>query len=141
MTLKITVTSLFSLILLAGCGGSGSGDVTGDTFGGSSTPVNPTTTADNTPTTGEQEAVEINTGADELNLQLGDAGLCTPEGINAWVDAQMRDYYIFADQVPVVDPSEYPNPSALLTDLRVAPDTFSSISPQATRTALSLIHI
>jgi len=67
---------------------------------------------------------------------LGEPGICTTEGINAWVDAQMRDYYIYFDQVPVVDPTEYDNPAALLNDLRVLPDVYSSIQSQAERTAL-----
>lgn len=139
MTIKTTAASLFSLLLLSGCfeSGSGSGDVSGD----SGIPVNPTTVAEDLPTPNEDETEELveqdtNPDTDELDQQLGQAGICSTEGINAWVDAQMRDYYIFADQVPVVDPSEYENPSALLADLRVHPDIFSSISPLASRTAL-----
>jgi len=45
----------------------------------------------------------------------------------------MRDYYIFADQVPIVNPADYPDASALLDDLRVDPDVFSGIGPQAAR--------
>ena len=67
---------------------------------------------------------------------FGEPGICTTAGINAWVDTQMRDYYIYFDQVPVVDPSDYDTPAALLADLRVQPDVYSSILPQAERTAL-----
>ncbi len=67
---------------------------------------------------------------------LGEPNVCTPEGINAWVDAQMRDYYIYFDQVPVVNPSDYATAADLLDDLRVSPDEYSSISPQVERETL-----
>ena len=69
-------------------------------------------------------------------IATGEPGICTTEGINAWVDAQMRDYYIYFDQVPVVNPSDYRSPASLLNDLRVPPDAYSSIVPEAARTAL-----
>jgi len=130
LTLKLTVASVCSLMLLTGC--VSSSDDNGDDI--ESTVVPATTT----PETTAPEATAPNTPVEfsDAELQLGDAGLCTTEGINAWVDAQMRDYYIFADQVPAVDPTEYDNPRALLSDLRVLPDIYSSISPQASRTAL-----
>ncbi len=130
---SVTV-SLCSILLLTACNGGGSGDSsTNNPFNAG---VAPATT--NTTTTPGSSNGSVQSFLEESNsgLQLGDAGLCTTEGINAWVDAQMRDYYIYADQVPVVDPSEYANANLLLSDLRVAPDVFSSITPSAARTAL-----
>jgi len=69
--------------------------------------------------------------APEPIVNLGEPNICTSDGINAWVDAQMRDYYIYFDQVPVVDPTDFDSPSDLLDVLRVSPDVFSSIGPQA----------
>lgn len=119
VNISIASASLVGVLFLAGC-----------SDGGGDSPIGiPNLTESNV---GVQTTLEDDTAT----LQLGAPGICTREGMNAWVDAQMRDYYIFADQVPVVDPSEYENTSALLRDLRVSPDTFSTVSPQATRTAL-----
>lgn len=165
LTVKIATAGICSLLFLTACGGGSSGDsneadaLSSDVVPATTTDdatdtadaadaggVTDTTDADNeadtTDTSDTALEDEQDTDVPELNedsnagLPLGAAGICTPEGINAWVDAQMRDYYIFADQVPVVDPSEYDDPRALLADLRVAPDIFSSISETATRTAL-----
>jgi len=139
ITLKLAAASVFGLMLLTGCNSSSDDD--GDS-NDASLPVVPATTPEGTST---QNDTDAQTGSDsrpdqvnidDSGLQLGDAGICTSDGINAWVDAQMRDYYIFADQVPAVDPTEYDDPRDLLADLRVLPDIYSSIGPQASRTAL-----
>ncbi len=107
---------LFALTTLVGCGGGSAGT--------------------STPTVTPQTEPPTNTGTDPATDVVGAPDICTTEGFNAWVDAQMRDYYIYADQVPVVNPSSYDDAQALLNDLRVAPDVFSNISPQAERAAL-----
>ncbi|MBX2835960.1 MAG: PDZ domain-containing protein [Gammaproteobacteria bacterium] len=53
---------------------------------------------------------------------------CSVESVNEWVYSAMQDYYLFYDQVPVVDPSEFSSPQQLLDVLRVdPPDRFSSV--------------
>jgi len=67
----------------------------------------------------------------EVDENYGAEGICTTEGINEWVDARFRDTYIYYDQVPIVDPTEYSDPRDLVEDLRVSPDKYSSIREQA----------
>ena len=62
---------------------------------------------------------------------------CSVGNINQWVNRSMLDYYLFADQVPVVDPLDYDSPSDLVRDLRFNElDPFSGIGDAATRQAL-----
>ncbi len=70
---------------------------------------------------------------DRNNAQLGATSedVCTVANINRWVDDRMRDTYIYYDQVPVVNLDEYTDQAALLRDLRVLPDIYSSIVDQA----------
>ena len=51
---------------------------------------------------------------------------------NEWVYDNMLDYYLFYDQVPVVEPGDFESPRALLRELRfeeAAGDPFSFIAP------------
>lgn len=114
---QLTVSALlFALTTLVGCGGGSAGTTT--------------------PTVSPQTEPPSVGGTDPSTNVVGAPNVCTTEGFNAWVDAQMRDYYIYADQVPVVNPSSYDNAQTLLNDLRVAPDVFSNLAPQAERAAL-----
>lgn len=57
---------------------------------------------------------------------------CSVPSQNRWVDRQMRDYYLFYDQVPGLNLDSYNSPEALIADLRVAEfDSFSSIRDTA----------
>lgn len=57
---------------------------------------------------------------------------CDIEDMRLWVDANMRDYYLFADRVKRVPLENYQTPEALLADLRVLPeDRFSGITDAA----------
>lgn len=54
---------------------------------------------------------------------------CDLPEMRRWVDANMRDYYLFYDQVPVVTLGSYGDLSSLIDDLRVKPnDQFSYIT-------------
>lgn len=64
----------------------------------------------------------------------GDAAACSTLAMNRTVDANMRDYYLFADRVPSVDPVDADSPESLIRALRVAPDRFSYVA-EAARTA------
>ena len=58
---------------------------------------------------------------------------CSVEGQNRFVYDVMQDLYLYYDQLPVVNPNDYSSPSALLDDLRVAPDIFSFIGDRQTQ--------
>jgi len=51
------------------------------------------------------------------DLAINDPQNCSVESLNAWVDFNMRDYYYFADQVPVVNLADYESPEELILDL------------------------
>ncbi|MEM7155316.1 MAG: S41 family peptidase [Myxococcota bacterium] len=55
---------------------------------------------------------------------------------NEWVYSLMQRMYLFADEMPEVDPLEYETPQALMADLRVEPDRWSRISDKVTTNAL-----
>jgi len=101
-----------TLTTLSACnsGSNGAGDTPNSL--GNQTTTEPTTTSK---PTSEQEV-------------FGAPDICTTEGLNNWVYAQMLDRYIYFDQLPIVDPSTYPDASNLLDDLRIPPDIYSSIS-------------
>ena len=53
---------------------------------------------------------------------------CSVPAINSWVDRNMRDYYLYSDQVPVVDPGVFESPEALISALRFETlDPYSSV--------------
>lgn len=57
---------------------------------------------------------------------------CELSEMRRWVDANMRDYYLFYDQVPDLQLNQYDSLSSLVTDLRVTPnDQFSYITDAA----------
>jgi len=62
---------------------------------------------------------------------------CSLAGVLGEVDSSMRDYYIYYDQVPAVELSEFDSPAALVDALRVEPpDRFSRVRDTATTAAL-----
>ncbi len=61
---------------------------------------------------------------------------CSVDDIKRRVDFDMRDYYIYYDQVPSLNLNDYEDASLLIEDLRVAPDTFSSVGDFGTQSAL-----
>jgi len=117
---------LAGTMALTGCLETGGGSASDP----ANTPVTPETEVVN-PTV-EPPTVEP---APPVGPQLGDANVCTTEGINHWVDAQMRDYYLYYDQVPLVNPSDYADADDLMDDLRVHPDIYSGIRSAAQNTA------
>ena len=64
-----------------------------------------------------------------------DAAACPVAQMNGIVDANMRDYYLFADRVPSVDLTAHASPEALVRALRVVPDRFSYVADAARSTA------
>ena len=53
---------------------------------------------------------------------------CSTQDLNAWVDFDMRDYYIYYDQVPQLNLANYDDPAELVRDLRVDPDIYSFLT-------------
>lgn len=59
---------------------------------------------------------------------IPDGGSCELADMRAWVSNNMHDYYLFSDQVPIVNVKDYTEVETLIRDLRVAPfDRFSYI--------------
>lgn len=64
-----------------------------------------------------------------------DGGTCALDEQLAWVDAGMRDYYLFYDQVPSPRLSDFDSEDQLIKALRVPPDSFSYVGDAATTAA------
>jgi len=105
-------------ITLAGCGGGGGG---GEPSGDSDIDTVVDTLGD---------AASDNLVNDFPPQYLTPVGVteCSTADINMRVDFDMRDYYIFYDQVPNLNLADYETPEALIRDLRVEPDTFSFVT-------------
>jgi len=65
-----------------------------------------------------------------------DGGECSVASVNQWVDDNMRDYYLYANQVPVVNLQSYATSEELVYALRVEPDVYSYLTDQAQNEAL-----
>lgn len=105
---RVIGVCLLSTVLTA-CGG-GSGGITGGN-----------TNAQN------NNLGDANANGDTDNL----TGDCSVADINRWVDERMRDTYIYYNEVPVLNLEEYTDSAALVRDLRVAPDIYSSLVDMA----------
>jgi C-terminal processing protease CtpA/Prc len=55
---------------------------------------------------------------------------------NEWVYQLMQDAYLFADDLPEVDPLPFESPNAMVAELRVSPDRWSRVSNRARTDAL-----
>jgi len=69
----------------------------------------------------------------QRNLSLAE---CSTPDLNAWVDFDMRDYYIYYDQVPQVNLADYNDPAVLVRDLRIDPDVYSYLTDTEEQQAL-----
>lgn len=99
-----------------GGGGAGSDNPGGDTSGGG--------------TGGQESSRETSLGPNGY-VRADGVEACSVEDLNAWIDHDMHDYYIYHDQVPVVNLGDYDDPAALLADLVVPPDRFSFFTEAA----------
>lgn len=57
-----------------------------------------------------------------------DVEQCSVEDIKRRVDYDMRDYYVYYDQVPQLNLNDYETAEALIRDLRVDPDEYSYVT-------------
>ncbi len=63
---------------------------------------------------------------------IGVSADCSVGAVNQWVYRNMKDYYIYADRVPDVDPASYASPSELVRDLRFFElDPYTGVSDDA----------
>lgn len=61
---------------------------------------------------------------------------CSAEDIKRRVEFDMRDYYIYHDQVPILNISEFDTPESLIEALRVNPDRYSNVQDATTQVRL-----
>ena len=113
---SIRLCTLFALLaaaLVGGCDSRDEGGGSGDTL--------------------DLGAVDATVNPDDPNSPAS----CELADMRGWVDASMRDYYLFYDQVPSVELDAYTDLQTLLYDLRVSPnDPYSYIADARQSSAL-----
>lgn len=115
----LTACILSVTLTLAACGGGGGGGTNDDDDSEVGTQTDSTTTVSD---------AEI----DSLTTADSDIVECSVEDQNRRVDFNMRDYYLWYDQVPLVNLADYDAPEVLIRDLRVQPyDQFSFVTDLA----------
>jgi len=142
--LKSTSTNLILPLLASGClflsacGGS-SGD-SGTQAGQSTTGGGPESTVSPAGPTlgGDDDEPEIPAGDDERPMYVTPRGTvpCSIEDINGRIDFDMRDYYIYYDQVPSIESAEFDRPEDVIRALRVDPDIYSFVADTEERDTL-----
>ncbi|HET6582053.1 MAG TPA: S41 family peptidase [Nannocystaceae bacterium] len=75
-------------------------------------------------------------GCGDDPFDFGGPRSCEIPDQNAWVYHLMQEAYLFADDLPVVDPVPYEEPALLIADLRVDPDRWSRVSDRVRTDAL-----
>lgn len=98
-------------------------DITTDTV----TDTTTDTTNTLTETTTDTDTGTDSTDTDTTTGSTADDDDCSIAAQKRTVDFNMRDYYLFYDQVPVLDLDAYDSPEDLIVDLRVDPDRFTHI--------------
>ncbi len=66
-----------------------------------------------------------------------DVEQCSVEDVKRRIYWDMRDYYLYADQVPQLNLANYDSPESLINALRVFPDVYSSVQDADTQFALA----
>lgn len=69
-------------------------------------------------------------------FEFGGPRSCEIADQNEWVQGLMQQAYLWADDVPDLDPLDYDSPAAVVADLRVDPDRWSRVSDKARTNAL-----
>lgn len=127
--MRKTLTALACFTLL-GCGGSGASS---DSIIGSMAP-----------TENDSESITPSDSANESTASSGNASRsefsefaqCSADDMKAWVQHNMDDYYLFYDQLPVVDSGQYEGAEDFIRALRVAPyDRYSYVTDESTNVA------
>ena len=122
--------TLGAALVLGACGGGSSGDgglAADDDMPPDGAPLSP-----GEPSVGEEMPPVVDAGEPmpPNALPSDDEGSCSTADQNEWVYDNMLDYYLFYDQVPVVEPGDFASPRALLREIRFEErDPFSFIAP------------
>lgn len=91
-----------------------------------------------TATVDDGELYALIYGRDASNFTISATFDCSVPAVNAWVDRNMRDYYLYADQVPTVNTASYDSPQALIDELRFdSLDPYSSVRDAQTQSQFS----
>ncbi len=136
---SLRIAVVFALLTLLTACGSGGGDTTPpvtdqDALNGNNTLGN-NLVGDNPMDDDPMEDNQPNNFPPEYETPFGVVA-CSAEDTKLRVDFDMRDYYIFYDQVPQLNLADYDTPESLIRDLRVAPDEFSFVDDAEERTEL-----
>lgn len=76
---------------------------------------------------GDVFAVVYGKEASSYNIEITQD--CSVAAVNDWVYRNMQDYYLYADQVPVVNPASYATTTELIRELRYEQlDPYSSVT-------------
>ena len=67
-------------------------------------------------------------GCGDDPFDFGGPRSCEIADQNAWVYQLMQDAYLFADDLPEIDPMPFESPNAMVAELRVSPDRWSRVS-------------
>lgn len=87
-------------------------------------------------TDSDGEVIAVVFGREVSGFDIGVSADCSVEAVNRWVYRNMKDYYLYADEVPDVDPASYASTADLMRDLRFNElDPFSGVSNAAQRQA------
>lgn len=83
---------------------------------------------------GEMYAVVI--AETDTNYSITAVTDCSTQVVNRWIYRSFQDFYLYADQVPVLNPDTFTDPAELVSTLRFDDlDPFSSLQDTATQTA------
>jgi len=115
--IKYTIAVILSMVMIVGCD-------SGDSTSTSTNPGSSTSTVNTDADTGGQPVEDpVVVDNDLLSAE------CSLDQKKRWVDANMRDDYLFYDRVPVVNLDDYDSEESLLDALRVLPeDEYSYIT-------------
>lgn len=87
-----------------------------------------------TATVADNELYALVYGREQSNYNISVSNDCSVNTINKWVDRSMRDYYLYYEQIPVVNPDNYTDPMALVAELRHEDlDPYSNIQNAASQ--------
>ena len=140
----------FMVTALSACGGGG-GDSSSDDVPDNDIPGNEPGIAEGPDNVNSEELVNDDSVSDDMELvnneeaandseivDVDDPTQCNVATQRQWAYNAMQDYYVFADQVPVVDPQVYESAADVVRQLRFEErDPYSGVS-NATTSSLQL---
>ena len=132
-----TLAALCALLGLAACSGGGSGDPPPAALASEDDPAATVQTTVDVPVeTLSQSASEESAEPVAGYATAPGVEACSVADLNAKVDFDMRDYYIYYDRVPRPNLDDFESPEALMPALRVDPDVYSYVTEDAESVSL-----